>query len=332
MRLFFWAFLLGGLIFHSPVRSDEGREGWTLNLMLENDLFGSDTDRHYTHGTRISLAPPPGEVPDVLANLSDKFPFFDGGGKLQTSFALGQNIYTPADISLSDPNQMDRPYAGWLYGSMGLVSVKSTRTDTFELSLGVVGPASLADRSQTFVHKAIDSQKPMGWDHQLKNEPGLIVSYERKWPRAFKHTFDFHDFGVDMTPHTGLSLGNIHTYGEAGAVFRFGQGLKNDPDTPPRIRPSLPGSDYFKRSDDISWYFFAGGALRLVGRNIFLDGNSFTDSQSVDKNLWVGDVQIGAALKYQDWRLAYTQIIRTKEFEGQNLPDRFGAITLSYNF
>ena len=48
-----------------------------------------------------------------------------------------------------------------------------------------------------------------------------------------------------MTPHVGGAVGNVLTYGAAGATLRFGEDLRNDLGGPQRIRPSLPGSAYF---------------------------------------------------------------------------------------
>ena len=44
---------------------------------------------------------------------------------------------------------------------------------------------------------------------------------------------------------------------------------------PPTIRPSLPGADYFPRQEGFSAYVFGGVEGRVVGRNIFLNGNTF---------------------------------------------------------
>jgi len=307
-------------------------DGWTFNVTLENDMFGSDTDRHYTHGTRFSLAPPEGEVSDWLRDVAGYFPFFSDDGRLRSSYALGQNMYSPADITLTDPADMDRPYGGWLYGSFGLVSDMEEQVDTFELTLGMVGPASLAEPTQKFVHRVVGSAKPMGWDHQLKNEPGLVVTYERKWHRFINVETGVFGLDLDTSPYAGVSLGNIFTHVEAGTVFRFGQDLEKDRGGPPRIRPSLPGSDYYTSTDGFVWYLFAGGGARAVARNIFLDGNTLADSYSVDKKPFVFDVQAGLAMRYHDVRVAFTQIIRTKEFKKQQSPDRYGAITVSYQF
>jgi hypothetical protein len=77
-----------------------------------------------------------------------------------------------------------------------------------------------------------------------------------------------------------------------------------------------------------SWSVFAGLEGRAVGRNIFLDGNTFRDSPSVDKKYFVGDANIGVALTYGRTQLTYTLNWRSEEFQGQDKPDIFGAIGL----
>ena len=329
-RTFTAVFLI--LVWYCESAKADGLDGWTLNVTAENDMFGSDTDRHYTHGTRFSLAAPEGDVPDWVRDAAPKFPLFSDQGKLRTSYFLGQNLYTPADIRITNPSNMDRPYAAWLYGGVGLVSDLGARVDTLGLTLGMVGPAALGEATQKTVHKWVGSPQPQGWDHQLRNEPGVVLTYERRIRRFVNFDTGLFDLELDASPQAGVSLGNIFTHLEAGTVFRLGHDLESDRGGPPRIRPSLPGSDYFTPSDQFSWYLFGGVAGRLVGRNIFLDGNSFTDSYSVDKKPLVGDFQFGLAMNYKGVRMAYTQIIRTKEFENQSSPDSFGAITLSYQF
>ena len=57
----------------------------------------------------------------------------------------------------------------------------------------------------------------------------------------------------------------------------------------------MPGGGYFRRKKGFNWYLFAGLEGRAVFRNIFLDGNTFTDSHSVDSKHFVGDIQAGLA-------------------------------------
>src|SRR5262249_24365683 len=101
---------------------------------------------------------------------------------------------------------------------------------------------------------------------------------------------------------------------------------------PPRVRPSIAGTDFFVPETSFGWYLFFGTEGRVVARNIFLDGNTFTDSHHVDKKYLIGDLQGGLALTFQNARLAYTIVRRSKEFETQEGGNTFGALTLSLKF
>ena len=305
----------------------------TVSLMVENDLFGSGTDRHFTHGMAIGYTTReylPSET-DPIAVVANLNPFWPTGARARATYSLGQNMYTPEDITNPNPIPTDRPYAGWLYFGAGLIAAApdASRSDTVLLEVGVVGPASLASKTHMQWHKWFDFTEPRGWDNQLKNEPGFNIVYEhtqRLWQDELMPGLN-----MDLVPNSGFSLGNIQTYLSGGATLRLGRDLTTDMG-PPRIRPSLPGSAYIRPTNGFNWYVFTSAGTRLVLRNIFLDGNTFRDSQSVDKRYLVADLQSGLALQYGDWRMTYTYVIRTKEFEQQDKIDKWGAISLSYRF
>lgn len=301
---------------------------WVFNTQIENDKAAA-TDRHYTNGLRVSLLSPENGVPDWMLPLWQHLPLLDPSDKKRIGLAAGQSIFTPDDIGASRLIQDDRPYAGWLYGSVALLSYDDDNLQTFAIDLGVVGPASLAEETQIFVHNTIDVTVPNGWKHQLDNELGFVLSYERKW----RHLYNFQAIGLDfdVTPHIAASAGNVFTLAAGGASIRFGENLRKD-FGPPRIRPSLPGSSFYSSQGGFGWYIFAGAEGRAVLRNIFLDGNTFRDSHSVDKLPFVGDFQTGLAVTFWNTRLAYTHVYRTREFKEQSEGDRFGAISLSVKF
>lgn len=309
-------------------KADPGSEQGTLSLVFENDLF-YDTDRNYTNGVRAEWLSGPVRQPDWALDLARKFPIFPSDGTIRISYAAGQNMYTPSDITLVDPPLDDRPYAGWLYGSVGVIAENGRRLDQLELSVGVVGPASLAEQTQIFIHDITGSDDPNGWDTQLENEPGVLLIYQRSWRKFVSESIS--GFMFDVTPHAGGALGNVFTHANAGVTMKFGRRLPLDYGTP-RIQPSLPGSGFFIPRDGLGWYLFAGIKGRAVARNIFLDGNTFRDSRSVDKVPFVGDFQFGFALTWQDVRLSYTHVLRSREFEEQDGRDDFGALSLSVRF
>ncbi len=238
-------------------------------------------------------------------------------------------MFGPEDISSAIPVATDHPYAGWLYGSVGIVSDTGKTLNNVMLTVGVVGPPSLAEDTQKFVHNITGSPQPQGWGYQLKTEPGIILTYERKWRGMYE--FSPFGIGVDVTPHAGINLGNINTDASLGATFRLGYDLPNDYG-PPRIRPSLPGSDFFMPTQNLSGYLFTTVAGRAVARNIFLDGNTFRDSAHVDKETYVSSLQIGAAVTYRATRLSFTRVFMSREYEGQKHGSEFGVLTLSSRF
>jgi lipid A 3-O-deacylase len=299
-----------------------------FTAVLENDIFAGE-DNGYTNGFRFSYLSPETNPPKTIQYLADQLPFFTQKGYKRWHASFGQAMYAPDDLTRRNIVPTDRPYAGFLYGSLGMLTDTGHRLDNLQLTLGIVGPASGAKQTQKFVHRLIADTDPQGWSNQLHNELGFILTYERKWRNIYQ--LSPFGLGVDITPHAGASAGNVDTHASLGTMLRFGRDLPADYG-PPVMRPNLPGSDFFMPTQTLGWYLFTGIEARAVARNIFLDGNSFRDSHSVDKKRWVGGVQAGIAVTYRSTRIAYTHILRTREYTTQDTHEEFGAFTISQRF
>jgi lipid A 3-O-deacylase len=331
-RLALWTAAL--LITAAPAaaRADDGQR---LSVILENDSLFFDSDKHYTQGLRIAYLGPDvadesawNEPFDFLGGLLPVFQAGEAERSRRYALSFGQSFFTPSVIAVDPPDPRDRPYAGWLYLGADLLQDTDKRMlEHVELQLGVVGPAALGKQVQRQWHEFIDGTEPLGWDSQLKNEPGIVLSYERKWRLTLSGDGST---GVDLIPELGGSVGNVFTYGEAGALLRFGRNLQADYG-PARIRPALSGTDYFNSDylkGDFGLYGFVGAQGRAVARNIFLDGNTFRSSASVDKEPLVADLQAGVSLFWRDWaRLDASVMYRTDEFEGQDEGDAIGIVS-----
>ena len=297
-----------------------------FSLVIENDLIAR-TDRDYTSGVRASWVTSPQETPAWAAKFVRLLPLFASWGTVRTEYAIQQVIFTPRDTTLIIPDFRDRPYAGWTNVSFGLIGETGSLLDQLSLSIGVVGPASLARESQRLVHDILRESSPRGWAYQLRNEPTVQLTFQRSWRALAAYTFNA-DYGVDLTPHLGAAIGNVYTFANAGLTLRIGKDLQQDYG-PPRVGPSVAGSGYFVPRSTLGWYLFAGFEGRAIARNIFLDGNAFEQGPRVSKKLLVGDLQAGLAITIDQFRLSYTNVWRTKEFYGQVRGDRFGALTAS---
>ncbi len=302
------------------------------SIQLENDLWGSNKDRFYTNGIKVSFSSVE-EPPGLLNRLPDYFPWYQTGETRLYSLEIAQTIFTPEDISATELVEDDRPYAGWLHfdGVIGHIYDDRGDRDWINLmgfNLGIVGPSSLAEEMQNAIHELSGSDDAQGWDNQLQDELGINLWYVHKYRRIYNYD---ERLQYEIGPHYGFMLGNVYSYANAGVMLRYGTQLKGDIG-PPSIAPGFTGAPAFNPNYERHWYVFAGLEVRLVARDIFLDGNSFRDSHSVEKKPFVMDLELGISYHFNDMRLSFVQMFHSREFDGQDDPEHFGAINLTFYY
>jgi lipid A 3-O-deacylase len=336
------ALVLSGAAFAAERPIDDINAG-TLTIYFENDLFVG-TDRYYTNGTKISWTSPDLEkfsgspFAQPFMPVLRSIPYINNPDmQKNVAISIGQNMYTPDNTEATELVENDRPYAGWLYAGLGLVWKDFITRNSLVLNIGVVGPWSFAEETQRLVHEARQIDVPRGWDNQLHNELGIALAYERTW-RLWPDS-ERVGFGYDVLPFAGVTVGNVQTSAQVGGEARVGFNLPDDFGTatisPSATTPTSPEREQAARRPrrfDLGAYIFVRGEGRLVAHNIFLDGNTFGDSPSVDRNWLVGDVSAGASVNYKNTKLTYAMVLRSKEFEGQEEAQLFGAISLNFAF
>ena len=303
----------------TSVFADEGTR--FASFTLENDFFAGQ-DRHYTNGLQVAFVTPTASMPAALRAL----PPVAWSDAPDVVFAFGQRIYTPDNKNAAVPDMNDRPYAGWLYG---LVDVQTARNgfivDHVTMTLGVVGPSALGRQTQDLFHHLTSSRRPKGWDSQLHDEPAVTLGFERAWPAVVHGTFL--GWQQDLSLITGATVGNVLTYANAGAIWRFGSVL---PDDLPATHVSLgPSRDGYRGTHQAGWYAWLGAEGRAVAHNIFLDGNTGRDGPSVKRKVGGYDLQLGLAMVWPAMRVSFMLVERGREFDGQKTPDRFGQLAVS---
>ena len=246
----------------------------------------------------------------------------------QAVVAVGQRIYTPANTDSDAPDPRERPYAGWLYLMTDVRTRSGSAVDHLTATVGVIGPASLARQSQDLVHRVLHEHRSRGWDAQLHDEVTLMLGYERAWPGVAAGALGNRRF--DLSVRAGGTLGTPLTYASAGAVLRYGSYLPGDL---PVTHISLgPPRDGFRGAGAFGWYAWAGVDARAIGRNVFIDGNTFRDSAGVKRKPFGQDVQLGVAAVWPATRVGFTLVQRSPEFKGQGGADRFGQLTVSFAY
>ncbi len=333
-KTMFIVVLLGLLCMAEGVHSEE-RGMKTLWICWENDIL-LHTDRGFTHGFKLTWISRSFDNPrnNVLFGW---MPFVRKPDYEHVfSYSLRQDVFTPDDLNRVDLDTNDRPFSGYLNFEVSLHSFNDKRMTSFSLSMGVVGPLSLAEQAQKFVHDKINNPDPLGWQYQLKNEPAVQFLYESK--NKLSLFGRKRGLGFDLITHAGGGLGNVYTYANAGFQVRLGWNLPDDFGQA-LLRPGgSSGAAVFDRDSDrggldlLGLYFFAALDGQFVLRNIFLDGNTFRESHHVKKDLWTGNYQIGCGIKINYLYLNVALAKWSRIFKTQVNNQAYVIMSLAYSF
>ena len=312
----------------SGVVSTEARAQATgaVQFRVDNDGFdfwlrpAQRPDGEYTNGVRMTTefgrapfwrllaphSPPCADVPDSALRCSSAL------------FTLGQDMYTPAEDSqpYTYPGwRAQRPYAGWLYAGITLRSVRKSTIRSIGLTLGVTGPPSLAERAQQRAHEIMwrYTSPPLGWDTQVRFEPGVILSARQRW-LLFSGSVRGVRF-MDAIVGAGASVGNIVTNAEASADVRFGVNLSH-----PWRRA--------RRRGPVELVGVLGVRGQGIARNIFLDGNTIQPDRSVEAKPAIGDVHGSVGLRLGALVLAYAVTERSREYATGPRSHTYGSVVL----
>lgn len=309
--------MLQGCLLPASLRAGDG---YTFSINVDNDLFSiPHTDRHYTQGLRLQMLWPDEQMFSFLRSLPD-LGIRDATHKV--GLAVSQEIYTPEDLETSNLITNDRPYAGWLFVGFihdvrGVTGKDIPTRDRLELDLGIVGQSSLAGDAQNWWHGIIHVHKANGWAHQVSNEPGLLLRWQRRW--LICQTDPNQPLVAQLIPEVEGKFGNVETSLGLHAMVRLGHNITDDFSAKPVQRAG--------------WYLFSKIGARAVGYNIFLDGPLFVPTPlRVDPEHAVVECQTGLVLCFWEAELSYTWHLKTKEFRGQDGVDTFASLNLACRF
>ncbi len=277
-----------GLFSYTNPIAKPGEPGYTatpthhLRLMMENDSFVNE-DNGYTHGTRIDYA-------------------CGGDGKYAYGLSLTQNIYTP-DTKEEGNVINEHPYAGYLAVGAALLRRGEQVGFAAELQLGTTGKPSLAENSQHAVHAIGGMKQWPGWADQVPAEPTIQLTLRQDWRvPALEHRFAS-GRETDGIIFTREQLGTVAIGGAVGFTLRYGRNLPdsmqvNGSEAANFGMGLLEKPDYHR--DALSWFVYAQGQVKFVGRDMFIDGGVFHHfDKPCTRKPWIAELQVGGAVSYQ---------------------------------
>ena len=321
------------LFFLIALSAHGNEEEWNpfrFNLYFENDIFAA-TDHQYTSGVEFNLIYHVEDPSSLVYGL-----LFLDYGKVDTyiSFSLVNQIFTPLDINKTELIVDDRPYAGWTFFEAGIHKSSKDHLRSMYLQVGIIGPAAKGEEIQNAIHRMTDSDPARGWDNQLGNELGINLRYVHKWRFMPPEIIGTESAFI---PYVEADFGNISIQATAGIAMRFGWNIPKDygvstVDT--GGEDGIPIYDEFAamRKQRWSFSFNLSGAVSGVVRDIFLDGNTFKESHSVEKEPFVGYLGFGFSARYANFMVEFIQMRNTRKFKLEEDTHGVGTIVASWLF
>jgi hypothetical protein len=236
------------------------------------------------------------------------------GAACTTVVEVGQRLYTPR-VDVEVPTPGNRPFAGWLYVAATGTVVDGSLRHSFGAEVGVTGPPSMAGALMKKVHRIAGFWDPSGWDHQLGFEPGIVLRYGVEHRVAELRIAGARAAELSLTG--GAGAGNVYTGAQGGIQGRVGLRV---PDAWKSVRQRGP-----------SFYVSGGLGGEAVVRNLFLDGNTFSDAPPrVERERLLGRVNWGIGAAMGGASLEYRVQTRTREYEEELGNHTFGTFELTW--
>jgi len=296
-----------------------------FRIYEDNDFIntrGAGTDNAYTNGTRIDLfytKQHPSRhgidrlLPKAGANSTDVY----GWGVMQLMF-------TPNDISTPAYQPDDYPYSGALVATHTLYSYDPGKKFDLqtELVAGVIGPASLAAETQTFVHRLIHYQRPMGWAHQFRND--LLVNINmtaEKQLAASAHTLEVIG-GAQVFAGTMMNGLAFYPLIRVGKMNPYFQGY---------IRQYSGRSTGNGRGKKWQAYLILKPEAQIIFSNALLEGGMFTGNPNTRHGYtgkssapppyralrhWMYGINYGAVVSSGNFSISFTQNTSSPAMKG----------------
>lgn len=303
-----------------------------FSFSFENDVFYRE-DGGYSNGLMVNWgyynvdALSKASMPSWLASLSQQtyLPYLKDRD-YAISYTFGHFLQTAINIKEMDLIETDAPYVGLLAWEANIVAANDHVVDDLSLTLGIVGPVSGAEYMQKSIHDLIGVNKPMGWDNQIDNELVFRVQAKRVWRSL---VLPVGATEVDVITGVNAGVGNLLSDVNIGVGFRWGQKLHSSfSSSSPFVVQKLNGLTPSPKG----WYVFANLSGSYVLNDIFINGNTFKNSHSVDLIHWQAGAAIGAQLNLYNWNFIYTMIYTTDQYQTQSEETRFGSISVTYHF
>lgn len=282
-----------------------------IGVVSDNDLYVSTvSDKYYTAGFEFFYRYLNRGSNDSVKTITD--------------FRIGQYIFNPRTRKASDPEVIDRPFAGYLFAEGGKGYFREREVLKWNAQVGIVGPASFAEQTQKGIHFLFGYKRVYGWEHQVHNTLALQLGgfYARSLARGQD---------LDLNVQAEVNGGTVLMGGTVGLLsrIRLSGSLRSLKDS------NLYGAALSEAGSDVEreFYFFVNPGLKVQWHDATIEGSVFDDDSPKVYPVKTFLFAAEAGLKYRRdrWNLSYSFLYHTKEVADspRNMGHYYGSIILS---
>lgn len=302
------------IIMGSIVVAEEYNTG-SMSLNIDNDgLLGSD--RGYTNGLFFkfnsnSIINIEKNSP-LLLNIVGNWLALDNQSNKGRGITIGQQIWTPADISSTIEGENDRPYTGFLFIEASITEFSEDSVNKYHLMLGAVGPDAFGEDSQKSVHSLIGSPKPMGWARQIKNQTVFNLAYEGQ--RLLMRSNGWLDKDFDNGFSGRVNIGNYQSEIALGSTIRWGTALHESFASIGNMPGNYIDVSVLSKSRSGQFYYLSvEGRYRF--QDITIDGARPKHLFDVHTEHWQATISSGSVYYQESWGLAFSIITSSPDYK-----------------
>lgn len=288
-----------------------------IGLQSDNDAYlTKGSDKYYTNGFFLYFR----HALEVKENsaLQNKV----------LGIEAGQKIFNAQSGSIPAALYVDRPIAGYLYAGATLnLLYKNESNLKLGAQVGIVGPSSLANEAQNFIHDTFDLYPITGWEYQIKNAAvvNLSAEYNKLLARAS---------WIDMTASTYANLGTGFTGAGVGPMIRLGNfnQLFNSEST-----QSTVSAKPIAKLHNHELFFYYKPLFNVVAYDVTIQGG--LGATHNDPNEVVGKIkplifsqEFGISYTGNRWTINLAALTRGKESKLMFASHQWGSVKILYRF
>lgn len=312
------------ILLWSNIFAQKEKYNQEIQIQSDNDVLTFKrkvADRYYSFGEHIDYR-------KLISNEAKLFSFIGKYKQNLEKVVVNWHIGIEGYTSDQDRDKkvdgvfvaFDRPYAGWLFAENTITAINTKSIFYVKTTIGVLGPASGAEKLQDNFHNLINNPKFENWDNQIQNEVAVNLGAGFNMPIIKFKLFDIHS-------QTSASLGTQATYFRQGFVGRFGK--FNAIDNTFFYNTNLTHEDTPSESE---YYLDFGANATTWGYKATIQGRLFGDNVNMDNSgLHRVNVDVSAALNYS--RKKFTAFFRHHLVTAETTKERhyyYGSLGLIF--